>query len=121
MSHFSFTQRLTQSLTPFYQACCLLCETNTNPTSLNLCDDCLNDLPFIQYSCPQCGTALANPITMPCGDCQKNKPHIHQTFSLFQYKKPIDYFIKQVKFHHSLIIAELIGKLMAKHISQQII
>ncbi len=106
---------------------CILCNTNTHQ-NFCLCRDCLHDLPTSSDSCPKCGNALptqlstklaTNKVTMniaTCGYCQTHKLFVDNTFSLFQYKMPIDYFIKQIKFHNSLVIADLLGKLMANHI-----
>ncbi len=101
---------------------CILCNVSTK-SSLCLCTRCLNDLPVTKHSCLQCGNIL--PIeTLElslklCGKCQTNPPPIDRTFSLYEYKTPVDHLIKQLKFKHSIITANLLGRLMAQSIIQQ--
>ena len=102
-------------------ASCILCHASLQDEQqpLCLCQHCLNDLPVITHSCPQCGNALKTDIHGLCGRCQTHPPVIDKTFSLFHYKPPMNYLIKQLKFNHSIITADLLGKLMAEAIIQQ--
>ncbi len=98
---------------------CLLCHAQIADASHYLCPPCLHDLPYLTHSCPQCGTALTKQTDTSCGKCQANTSPIQQTFSLFHYKPPVNHLIKQLKFHHTLLIANLFGKLLAEAIKQQ--
>jgi len=102
----------------FTTSTCILCHSSTHST-LCLCSHCLNDFPLMTHSCPQCGNALSTKTSGLCGSCQKHPPSVDKTFSLFHYKTPVDHLIKQLKFNHSIIPADLFGKLMAKAIAQQ--
>ncbi|MEE9303752.1 MAG: ComF family protein [Thiotrichaceae bacterium] len=97
---------------------CILCHANTQQ-ALCLCTNCLNDLPSIKNCCSQCGNTLPAEVADLCGSCQANPPPIDKTFSLFHYKTPIDHLIKQLKFKHSFVTADLLGKLMAEAIIQR--
>lgn len=95
----------------------------TAQQNLCLCNACLVDLPKILNSCSRCGNAFpirtsknSSKNATICGHCQTNELFVDSTLSLFQYKMPIDYLIKQIKFHNSLVIADLLGRLMANHI-----
>jgi len=126
--------RLLSHINTSRSACsCILCHTAITTKihqNICLCTDCLRDLPTIINSrtinCSRCGNALQTVSVAKgmikngatCGRCQTNTIFVDSTFSLFHYKMPIDYFIKQIKFHNSLVIADLLGKLMAHHIIQ---
>ncbi len=97
---------------------CLLCNMSTK-SSLCLCAYCLDDLPVTKHSCLQCGNTLPIEANNICGKCQTDPPPIDRTFSLYEYKTPVDHLIKQLKFKHSIITADLLGKLMAQAIIQQ--
>lgn len=123
---------MTGILSSFLNVQCLLCHTPIQPaahhydnrndnqvSSPYLCQPCLNDLPYLQYHCPQCGQPLTLPVHTVCGRCQKKTPYVDLSFSLFQYQAPVDHLIKQLKFHHALPIANFFGLLLATHIKQQ--
>ncbi len=117
-----FSKLFTQLSTHLQTSSCILCQSSTQH-DLCLCKNCLHDFPVIQHSCPQCGNALSNQTSHMslklCGSCQTNPPAIDKTFSLFHYKAPIDHLIIQLKFKHSIVTANLVGKLMAEALIQQ--
>ena len=105
-------------LSRFMASPCTLCGGRVTD-SVCVCSSCLQDLPYLHYCCPQCGNPLNTQPASLCGSCQKEPPPVDRTFSLFQYKPPIDYLVKQLKFNHSIIVANLFGELMADEISHQ--
>lgn len=97
---------------------CVLCG-NRGSRDLDLCDDCLQDLPRNLSSCYRCGEHFAAAIDVPqlCGRCLKQAPHFDETYAPFLYQGPLPYLIGQLKFHHDYKNARLLANLLAEHIA----
>ena len=95
----------------FPQAC-LLCKAPSN-NDLDLCQACLNDLPWHSpSSCPQCG--LNSYEGQRCGACITASPDFDTTKALFNYEFPINVMLQQYKYRHSLPIAQSFASLMLR-------
>lgn len=97
---------------------CLLCD-NKAQSSLSLCDECIPELPQNRNACPQCGLSLEKPSLPLCGKCQTQAPIITQTITPFTYEYSIKHLITELKFKKKLINAQLLGKLLSRHINEQ--
>ncbi len=94
---------------------CLLCSQKSDRT-LDLCSACENDLPGITSVCQQCGTPISE-TTMRCGKCLKTPPAFDRLIAPFSYEPPIQRLIIDLKFHHQLVNAKILGSLLAKRLS----
>lgn len=93
---------------------CILCHEHSH-RNIDLCIHCENELPLIQHHCHCCGIPLPSDIQI-CGKCLKRKPPFDKTYPLFHYKTPIIQMITSLKFHQQLVMSQVLGKLLAKHI-----
>ena len=112
---YKLTQRLHAMLFPAH---CRLCGSATC-TELQLCSDCLADLPWLHNSCHRCAQAL--PVArqnVPCGHCQQRPPAFDTTTALFHYRSPVDYLVKRLKFSSELGISSLFAKLFARKVNE---
>jgi ComF family protein len=92
---------------------CRLCAASL-PYSQELCTACEATLPVLEHACPQCARALpAAAAGIPCGRCQRQPPPFVRTRALFRYEAPVDRLILQLKFHHELRLARLLGARLA--------
>lgn len=99
----------------FFPHTCVLCSARTH-REIDLCVACENDLPIIQYGCSLCGVSL--PISQNlCGQCLQHFPCFDKTIVLFSYEEPITKLIIDLKFHHQLIYAKILGLLMARKLN----
>lgn len=99
---------------------CILCSTQHSNSGSLLCQPCDKSLPYATHYCHQCGHILAQPNPNLCRYCLKQTPLFDDAFSLFHYKPPVDYFIKQLKFQQRLFYADLLGHKMANAITEYI-
>lgn len=107
---------IAQWLWPNY---CLVCRDQTKRT-LPLCDQCEKDLPWNHEYCFQCGIPLSEKsIVNLCGKCLTQEVPYDQTITLFHYQHPVDKWINLLKFHHQLIFAQLLGKILAHRIRRE--
>lgn len=101
---------------------CVFCQRLAD-TSLDLCSACKNDLPILTNYCQYCANILpTSPFQqefLACGQCLKRKPPFDCTHALFRYQPPVTQFLWQLKFHHALLNAKLLGKLLTEHIQQR--
>ncbi len=95
---------------------CILCGS-ASQQDLDLCCDCEADLPLIENACQQCAIPLDAEQDLLCAQCQNKPPAFHRSFALFHYNPPIDGFIMDLKFHHKLLYAHILGKLLLKKIN----
>lgn len=96
---------------------CVLCGTK-GQDELDLCSNCLENLPFNSSTCRQCALPLPAGSTGLCGQCVQNPPQFQRSYALWQYASPIDYWISQLKFQQKLQYARLMGRLCANEIAQ---
>lgn len=105
-----------------YPARCILCE-NPGANDLDLCAECLADLPWKTHACRLCALTLplALPETLPeqsqpslCVACQKKAPPFNAAWSLMRYQAPADSLIIALKFNARLSNARLLAHLMAR-------
>lgn len=96
---------------------CLLCQKPSNQ-NLDLCEDCEKELNFIHHACLRCGKPLSPQIEI-CGDCLKDPPYFRKCIAIFQYDTLITKLIRNLKFHHQLVNAQILGLLMAKYLKNR--
>ncbi len=93
---------------------CILCRNLTNRPQ-DICLPCLQQLPFLKYSCTACANVLPPTSSqMLCGQCLKENPPFDETYGLFLYEPPVSKLILDLKFHHRLTHAKLFGELLAE-------
>jgi ComF family protein len=99
---------------------CLLCSVSSK-RSVNLCQACENDLPWLQQSCSVCAMPLSvNTTEQPliCGQCLQQPPAFSTVTALFHYQPPVDNFITALKFNQQLLYAKLFGELLTTRLQQ---
>lgn len=92
---------------------CILCRTASH-TARDLCLECEALLPRIFRGCHSCAIPL--PVESQkdyCGDCLQSVLIFHQARALFVYSCPIDQLIMDLKFNYQLVVAKVLGELMA--------
>lgn len=95
---------------------CLLCHAPAS-LELDLCPECLADLPWQPNACPHCALTLsAGSPAGPCGDCLR-RPRFDTAIAAFEYTAPVDWLITRLKFNHRLAHARLLGALLADRIA----
>ena len=82
-----------------------------------LCDECHNELIFKDNSCKRCALPLSiDSHQWLCGHCQLYPPCFDAAISLFDYHRPVDHLIHQLKFNRRLAVARLFGQLLAEYL-----
>ena len=98
--------------TKIWQPICAICGSSSN-TSMDLCDICYSNLPWIKDSCYQCGLPLTTAQeSVRCNQCQYNPPEFDRFCALFTYQSPVTKLIRQLKFNHNLAYGNLMGQLL---------
>ncbi|HSW94494.1 MAG TPA: ComF family protein [Gammaproteobacteria bacterium] len=112
----SLLKKIIQGLMP---TVCLFCNTLTDRPQA-ICIRCRNDLPLLKHHCQICANRLpADTFARSCGQCLRQKPPFDTTHGLFFYEPPIPKFILDLKFHHALTHARLLGELLLEKILQE--
>ncbi len=78
----------------------------------DLCAACWCELPFALCGCRRCAEPLVG--VELCGRCLRSPPRFDQTFALFEYRDPVDFFIRRFKFDGQIHFARLLGEAMAE-------
>lgn len=96
---------------------CLLCNFASEDPHLNICNFCMQHLPWFKEGCYKCGVKLAsNDLTTICINCSENPPPFDRVYALFRYLTPINGLINNLKFAQQLYPALLFAKLLSKQI-----
>lgn len=106
--------KLHHNLRRLLQSQCILCNAQHNQPHTPLCSPCEQQLPVITCYCEQCAHPLSPHNTYLCRYCLTTTTLFNGAFSLFHYRHPIDYLIKQLKFNQKLLYAHLLGHQMAQ-------
>ena len=98
----------------FFPPIGILCHSPSDTVN-DICQACLNELPILPQSCPQCAKTLpeGTTSTLSCGQCLKFPPPFDATYALFSYEPPITKMIMGLKFSEKLVNARVLGALMA--------
>ena len=100
---------------------CPLCRLpHTFEAQTDLCQGCIESLPWLHHACVSCALPLdiSTPTTRICGQCQHKTPPFQQCHTLFHYQPPINRLISHLKFNQQLLYARVFGQLMAQHMRQ---
>lgn len=106
--------------TGLFPPTCLLCGA-PGAAGLDLCSGCRADLPYNHPACNRCANPLPNisGLSPTCGDCLRVPPAFESLFAPLLYRPPVDFLIKELKFHHRLAAARLLGELWAEALAQR--
>jgi len=98
---------------------CLLCRGSADSGRGEglLCADCERDLPRLDKSglCPRCALPCAGGAL--CGTCLAAPPRFDATIAALAYRFPADVLIQALKFHGTLAVAALLGRVLAQCIA----
>lgn len=95
-----------------YNPVCRLCKASGS-YGLDICADCIEDLPRVPYACRSCATPIDSITAELCGACQRKRPPYDSTHAVFLYEFPISNLVAQFKFQGTISHARLLGRLMA--------
>jgi ComF family protein len=101
---------------------CPACGAPAGPGQ-ELCLGCERTLPILLHACPRCAIPYEHADAHgECGTCQKHPPAFTRCLALYRFAPPVDHFIRELKFHQQLGLAQLLGARLAqclKHEGQQ--
>lgn len=111
----TFRQKVAQLYSNITATPCLLCGISCDQSCL--CTDCINELPALNNNCPRCALPLSQSLI--CGGCLHHPPEQNSSFSLFEYKKPIDRLIADFKYHDKLFLSRFFAEQMVKKLKKR--
>lgn len=87
---------------------------------MDLCRDCITDLPLNEHCCYRCAEpfATASPLPRLCGHCLSDPPAYDETIAPFLYLRTMRYLITGLKFGKQFKNARLLGMLLAGKIKE---
>ncbi len=95
---------------------CYLCESPNSHPFLDICDDCISELPYKNQSCSRCALTLETSNSPVCGHCLAKPPSYDVILSPFEYQFPIDKLITELKFRKKLYNTATLGNLFSQFI-----
>ena len=102
-----------------YPPTCRLCKA-PGVGELDLCTDCLEDLPHLLHACRCCALPIDSDLVELCGTCQRTPPPYDNTYAAFLYDFPITKLVSQLKFQGKLAHAHLLGRLMTESLASSV-
>lgn len=91
---------------------CLLCAAPAL-LSRELCDDCRQELPWLEHGCVHCALPLpSGSASDVCPACRR-RARFDRGAAAFHYAAPVDWLITRLKFQGRLDHARLLGDLLA--------
>lgn len=91
---------------------CLFCG-KPGHLELDLCESCLDAMPFIGHTCHRCALPLSGssqPLT--CGRCLKTPPHFDDAVSAFEYRDLAQELVTDLKYRARLPVARTLADLL---------
>lgn len=102
-------------ITPYTCVICL----ETSDQKRDICSHCQNNLPLLVNTCLQCGIAFSKTHRSErCGQCLKHSPHFDNTVVGFDYRSPIDGWLRQFKFHKKGLYARLLTEIYIEKLAR---
>ncbi len=97
---------------------CLLCGARS-VTGQDLCPGCAADLPRNADACTHCALPLPAGQAGLCPCCQSHPLSFDRAFVPFRYQHPVDFLIRELKFHGRLTHARLLGEQFAAALAER--
>lgn len=101
---------------------CVLC---LDPApGMDLCPDCLLDLPWLGAGCRLCALPQPEPASEVCGQCaaaarRPAGPVIDLCVAALAYEFPVDYLLTGLKYRHQSAYARVLGELLSIRLHEQ--
>jgi ComF family protein len=103
-----FVDRLMTCIAPWR---CVFCREAAH--GMDICADCLNDLPWLGHCCRRCAMPLADVAAQFCGACATCAPSVDYCFAALAYEYPVDRLVTGLKYRRELAYARVLGELLA--------
>ena len=87
---------------------CILCREPAY--GMDICPDCINDLPWIGHACQGCSTPLPDSAAQFCGTCAGRRSAVDFCCAALAYEYPINRLVTGLKFHRKLACARVLGR-----------
>ncbi|TAM62997.1 MAG: ComF family protein [Rhodanobacter sp.] len=88
---------------------CLLCAAS-GAAGIDLCADCMAEMPRNRSCCSRCALPLATPAAL-CGECQRRAPPWDAAWAPFRYGWPLDRLEARYKFGADLAAGRVLSTL----------
>ena len=112
---YTWTKKLHKRLFP---PRCRLCRA-PGVANLELCAACRAELPWLTHRCARCALPLRRESGISlCNHCINAPPPLDACDALFDYRGPVDGWIRDLKFAQDLAAARLLGGLLAGRIAE---
>jgi len=108
---------LLAAICPWRCVCC-----NSAANGMDICADCLNDLPWLGNCCRHCGMPLTQTDSLTCGGCRAITNYSHSVdlcIAALSYEFPVDRFVTGLKYRHRPEFARVLGDLLAIRIQEE--
>jgi ComF family protein len=96
-----------------WPATCLLCG-RAAAGEIDLCADCVADLPRNDPACVVCAEPLPSSGTGVCGECLREPPAFASSFVPYRYAYPLDHLVRGLKFRNELACGRVLGELFSR-------
>ncbi len=113
-----FTSAFKKAGAMIYPKICLQCN-DTGHHGIDLCQRCLQRLPWVKYACSRCALPLSSSNSSNCGACSNRELYFDHTSTPFQFDGFIRDAIYQFKFNHKLNQGKLLAELLLRHIEEK--
>lgn len=97
---------------------CVLC--GDAAAGMDLCIDCLNDLPWLARSCLHCGMALPESELRICGACLRSAPPVDHALAALCYEYPVPNMIAALKYRRQVCYARVLGELLTIRLQEEL-
>lgn len=102
-----------------YPPCCVLCRDRVFDDRRVICDDCGSGLMSIDAPyCERCGHPLDTPVAS-CPACVGRTFYFDGACSGFEYNRPVQDLIHQLKYRNRPGVGRFLGSLLAKRVERE--
>lgn len=93
---------------------CLLCDAPSRKL-IALCEDCENELPWLNHRCKQCALPMPSSQTL-CADCINQPPVFSKVITPLQFDFPVDTLISRFKYQQNWPYGRLLSTLLLQYL-----
>ena len=105
-----WVDRLLAAISPWRCALCL-----EPALGMDLCTDCLEDLPWLGATCRHCAVPLPDGNELLCGACARAgaRRDVDLCVAALAYEFPVDRLVTALKYQHKVEFARVMGELLS--------